>query len=319
MPTTPANVTIEHDEQNGSPEERIDEDGRFVVRRLRVAWDDRYTLFRQLAGGVAVVDGEAGTQIITLPDTFDPDDGFPTPLWARSFGITPFDEKVQDADGDGRVAKYNFALLTVEYRTGRFGDEEGSGGGETEDQPNIVIEERIEPEAENINVQRDNLFWESGNKAGDEFAPLEPLGIPGKIDVSVGWIVTYYNVLDPIPDAFWEQLGTINTAAIVSEKFGRNWEANTLLYSSMNASRTFTTIGANSWTITCRFSYRRHSSGRTSKIIGAGALGILGWNGFWHAEVSDWDSIATGDTSLDTKVPVYEESNFGALLLRLGT
>ena len=98
MPTTPANVTIEHDELNGSPQERIDEDGRFVIRRLKVAWDDRYTLFRQLLGGIAVVDGEAGTQIITLPDTFDPDDGFPTPLWARSISMDPFDEKIQDAD-----------------------------------------------------------------------------------------------------------------------------------------------------------------------------------------------------------------------------
>ncbi len=272
MPVQPPAFTITFDEQNGSPTETIDEDGRLVVRVLKCAWDDRYTLFRELLGKTAVIDGDTGEQIITTPDTFAQDPFLVTPMFARSIAIEPFDEKVQDADGDGRTAKYNFAQLTVQYRTGRFEDESAGGGGGVIEQPDIIIEESLEPEAENISVEASNLIWESASKEanpGAKRAPVDPIGVPSKLEISLGWIVKFLNVSDPIIDPFFDHLGKINDGAVRSRKFGRNFVAKTLLYSSFNAHRTFTTEGAQSWTITCRFSRRsRLSRSPTSSRIG---------------------------------------------------
>ncbi|KKN74294.1 hypothetical protein LCGC14_0392330 [marine sediment metagenome] len=324
MPSVPTTLTIDHEEITGSPQETIDEEGRRVVRRLKCAWDDRYAFFRELLGLTSITDGDTGEQLIVNPDTFDQDDGIVTPLFARSIGIAPFDDKTQDADGSGRVAAYAFALMTVEYRTGRFGDDTGGAG--TEESPDIVIEESLEPEAENISVERKDLVWESGSREanpGTKRAIIDPIGVPSKLEISLGWIVTYFNVLDPIRDSFFDHLGKINIADIRSQKFGRNWIKNTLLYSSFNAFRTFTTEGAQSWKLTCRFSRRTRVSARDSAIGGGPApLGELGWNGVWRQEVSDYDALSITQSLSDVageRVNIYQEADFTQLLLRQGT
>lgn len=321
MPSQPAVITVDHEELTGSPSEQITEDGRTVTRELLCNWDDRHTLFRQLLGRRVAIDSESGIQQITNPDTFDEDDGYLTRISARSVTIEPFGTKTLKADSLGRVAAYLKAKLTVEYATGIFDQDEGGGGGGSTDQPDIIIEESMEPEAENLNISRDDLVW--GSDSGPSI-PVGPTEIPGKVQISLGWVVTYLNVLDPIPDAFFDILGFVNQFKIVSRRFGKTWDIDTLLYSSVNMRRGFTTEGATSWTLTARFSRRVNQSGLSSAINGEGgaALGILGWNGLWRATKGDYDVLATQTSSSDPtpndRVDIYQRANFGNLLLTLG-
>jgi len=320
MPVIPPAFTVPFEELEGSPTETISEEGRLVTRKLKCLWDDRYTLFRELLGTTAVVDGDTGEQIIRTPDTYEEDPFMVTPMFARGVAIAPFDAKIEDADGDGRTAKYGHAQLTVTYRTGRYQDETAGGGG-TVEQPDIIIEESLEPEAENISVEASNLVWESASKEanpGTKRVRIDPIGVPSKLEISLGWVVTFFNVADPINPAFFDHLGKINNTQITSQKFGRTFFADTLLYSSFNAHRTFTTEGAQSWTITCRFSNRVRLTARKSAIDGL-LMGALGWNGIWRQEIEDYDAIAVTDgvTSIaEERRNLYQGADFTELFLR---
>ena len=319
----PPPLGIDHEELNGSPTEKFGDEGWTAKRSLKIPWDDRLNFVDRMVGRVFASTG-AGT-IIEKGQPYPYDLPGSEELFAVDCGLKPFDSKVQPKDGtDTSVAEYEFAQADVTY--GRFdSDESGGGGG---DDGTVIIEEEIEPEAQHLNITVDRIGWAFPG-AGGKITKLKPTEVPGTIQISLAWNVTFKFVPSPLPNALVSLLGTINSSAIRSARFGYTFEPYTLLYSTLNLRRSITTDAFGLWTAKTRFVYRPNV---TSLAIAAGGNapggpGPLGWFGLWRADVAtsggafgDYDRLVTWNESPGVGVPekdgdvdLYKQGDFKQL------
>ncbi len=230
-------VTVTYEEMQGSPQEQNSKTGGTATRQLICAWGDRWTLMQEI-----------------IDEAYENLD--PSSLIAINATSTPM---LGANTGSGTVATYEKAIVSVEYTTPKF--EEDEGGDEKT--------ESIEPYAEFLTVGSRNLRWTDTNGS-----PLVKDETPGILMQGLVYVFRK-NFQTDLPDSVRELIGKVNVAAITPTSTGMEgfvFEAETLLFQPPSIVRTFDSDNNLTWDVEYRFMYKPNWDGTTAR----------GWNYFWN-------------------------------------
>lgn len=267
-----------YEELDGSPTERVTANGWDIVRVLRCAWADRFTLIDELIGASLTYEGNSSLGALAAEASIEPMPG-------RTDGT---------GTGD-RVATYTHAQVTVSYKTPSI-DFPGEDNGD-------LIYEELQPNVDAIPVAvRDIIFGE--NDKAIEGAPLyrwthattgDPLmerEAPVKLFPSIDYVWKRFGIAS-IPASALSFSGHCNVAQITSATLGLTFDAETLLYSGGSVSLRTKTDGTQTFDLEYRFSYRPDT-----------------WNKFYRAKTNDFEEIYADGGSV---VKVFPTADFTLL------
>lgn len=154
---------------------------------------------------------------------------------------------------------YQDALVTFNYLVPNA---DGEG--------NNLIAEEIESATEFITLDHTRFRW-----AGQFGEPLLADESPGRLNRTVRFKRTYYQVAPPLHVDYLNLPGTSNVASVASSGFGVTFGAQTLVFEDPVVSRTIKTDGSGfALTLQTSFIYR-----------------ASGWNKFWRAKTQSFASI----------------------------
>lgn len=253
--------------------ETIGRDGTSAKRVILCAWSNRITLAISLVGTVTA----SGT-VVTVVDP----SAYPDATWIKASNVET--EMVPGSqglyEGTNHMVAADYARLTVTY-----GNKEDSGGDGQE-----RGEEGIEFAGEVITFSRDEstFKWETDDKK------LSPEVSPGAIIPTMAFTKTKKG-LKSIPrstllDIAQNPVNNATFLGIATEK---------VRFDGAQTSRTFTTDGTPTWTMTCKFSARP-----------------ISWNKFFRPDSTNTGSVAAMFEYLSTisgSNRVYGLSSFSAL------
>jgi hypothetical protein len=298
-------VTFEEivDGPGKSPTVDISVEGSTGTRILKCAWADRNTLLEQVLGVELIkpVNPNPGNDDDNFPPVlyynnfFAPEDdeadvyifdsqqmpGYPG-LFASSIKIEPFSNSTgKDANN---AATYEFALLTITYRSRSY-DFPGEDGGAPDDPETVLLTENLQPAAEFLTLNASGLKW--GTTVSSPTSPERTVGAadaPQHIVRMTEWIVTIHKV-PAIPRIFTTIPGIINSLPIISRTTGLRYAERTLLCGNPTSSRRWTSQGLELWDITLRFIHRPQADWNKFPDTGGGADTDSGlkWNYIFDA------------------------------------
>lgn len=285
MPTP----TVTFYELANSPRETFDEDGFKAVMSFECAWTDRIELAKQLAGGATLFpDGRTrridpfeypyGTSGQVPPGTSAPLGTAPVCVGVE---VEPLADSRQSQNTDTRFSSYSKAIVAATFRvpTWKRLAVPTTSGGQAGDYEWVT--ETLEPSAEFITMPNQKLWW---NAAKTE--PVAESEAPGFLVKMMEWTRTRHRVIRPHASVFDLQ-GCVNDSVLSSEKFNRQFAAETLLYVPPRLEPVVMPDGTKAHDLVMRFLYRAE-----------------GWNKFWHAGKTE-EGPGTGD--IWRPVPVYAD------------
>ena len=277
---------VSYDEFEG-PQENLSESGVFTaVRKLKVAYADRYKL------------------ISTLWKTSYP---YNTDTLAtmRSAGAEPFIAKQlqgdfqEDAAGVidvyGPLASFEFAVVTVNYsnKSGDTSSDESNIDPQKDplkpdaiDKGNLFIEE-ITPRAEFATTPGVDMFTAKASVPSASGIPanVDQIVRVGRKDFSVlrlsfTYIITYFKVF-PFPIFVLDLAGTINKDPFQTKSFGKVFDPETLLYQPS----AITVDAKGFFTCPLRFEYQ------ASPVFNKNGVFVKngGWNRVWQPTSQKYD------------------------------
>jgi hypothetical protein len=251
-------MSVSYEEMQDSPQEGWDQEGGFTATRtLMCEYDDRHTLAAELMGTLY----EQRPAFLAR---------------AYNIGIKPFGAKMTAPPGNS-VALYEKALLVVQHK---FMDQD----------PEDMVSESIEPNAEFMTLDHQNFRWTNANGA-----LLEEAEAPGRLVKSLDYIYTRHQV--PIlPPNLLDFVGKVNDRAIAALVLNQTFAAETLLFTPPTPSRKITTEQVEAWTVPMRFSYQP-----------------AGWNKFWRNATQSYEEIWSVEANAVHKN--HETANFAGIML----
>lgn len=217
-------ISVTHSEVMGWPRSRWYLGVFEGVRKLKCAWDDRYTLL---------------AEIDSYPDCIWPYDDGPNDAYAREATVEPLTNARQS--GSGGIADYEWAVVTVRY---------SSLGPRVYN--NTLIEEWFEPTAEFLNVDYTRLKWDNAT-TGTHLQPYEGFG---KIHASFDYILKIYGTL-VVPAWVFGQIGYTNANYVMAPTLGVVFDPQTLLYKPPIVHRTVNRGKLPTFDVTMRFGFHR--------------------------------------------------------------
>ena len=228
-------ITVAFEEMEGSPRERVTEDGFQAQRKLKCAWADRLTLMDQLPNRSESV----GDDIVYIRGHLYPGK---TDVYCYQCSCEPlYDKDVQLGSASG-IAKYTYAVITADYKQSTLGDI--SNDVET------LVTESIDSAIDTLMLPKKGLYWTTG--ANKKALTLDES--PHAVRELFTWVYTMHS-LPTIPDWFFTLVGRVNDSAVTSLALKRTFEAETLLYGPPTCERIRTTAGIQAWNATVRFVY----------------------------------------------------------------
>ena len=265
-----------HEELVGSPVESFTSTGFRGTRRLKCAWSDRLALAAKLLGGSFGQTGSPGSEqvLYALPHAYPSN----AAAFARDVGLAPFGDspRVTASAETDRVAKYEYAELTVQY-----GTPEGDGQQQPKDGTTLLYEERLEPSSEYVTVANNLLSWSSSG------APIDPLETPGIAVPILDYTINVEAIPSFHPNAVL-QVGVCNAQPVLAKSLGVTMAAETLLYHGFFPTRVTTSSGSLGWSGAFRLTYKPS-----------------GWNKFWRSGYAAPQSLYNYATGVIWKpVPV---------------
>jgi len=239
-------ITVSYGEQPGSPSNQANLNGDTTTRILLCDWADRFTLMRELIGPP----GE-------LLEDYTPQENSPD-IIALTASSSPHPGKIDGTGVGSRIAVYDKAIVTVNYGVAPY--------RETEDQQ--LYSESWEGIIEFITLDHRAYRWGNG-ATGDALAPDEA---PGMQVRSGEYVLTRYGLVT-IPNTAGLE-GRVNNAVFSSKSLGRDFAAETLLFTPPTLDRSMSIIGTDGWTVVQRLAYREN-----------------GWNKFYRSTSGAYESI----------------------------
>lgn len=240
-----------HEELHGSPTEQVTPEGFHATRRLKCAWSNRVKLAAQLVGQTWAQGGTGSAEkiVVALPHEY-PQNPYAV---AREVGIEPFG--ASDADGffGSSVAAYEYAVLTVGYRTAQAGESQPQADD------TLLFTERLEPSVEYVTVAATNLSWTLGGP------PIDPQEVPGIPVRLLDYAIDVRNVATFNANAVL-QVGVCNAQPVLAKMLNVTFPAETLLYHGWFPSRVTNASGTQLWNGEYRLTYKKD-----------------GWNKFWRS------------------------------------
>lgn len=238
------NITVSYEEVDPSPIEDMDLNTGFrATRHLKVAWNNRITLAREMLGWTE----SAGVGVLYHKP-------HPYPHYPAGIGVMPEASSVHFTGFGGSKTGADATLLAYDWCTLDVGYSIQPGGGAPEqDDPAtetelVLADENLEPGGEFITVSRDDLFWDSG-----QTEKLDPTEAPSVLIGLVTWTYTKHNV-PAIPESIFANVGKTNTGLFKSAGMNIAFGAETVLYIGPGLSRQITAAGPVSWELTLNLS-----------------------------------------------------------------
>lgn len=295
--TREAVVSVAHQEKQGSPVIRNDENGGFsATRTLLVDWNDRLEFIRQLRGSTT---RNPDVTIRRLPQRFPEDNlAFCLSASAKPFG------GMTSAAGVIPVT-YEQAEVTALYRI-----PDGINFPNPGDDPALVlITESLEPSAQFITIPNDGLFWSIGaDHPFDSEKVPEEITI-GKLHSQLDWVYTIHQQLE-VPDNILALIGRVNNADVEAKRLKESpprisFPRETLLLASLHAERQITTDGPQAWRLTFRFSFN------PLETTADKADPKTGWNLFFkRGDLEPQPLLDSGNN----QVKPYDQADFTAIV-----
>jgi len=218
--------TIPHSEMSGYPKSRWTY-GDFVgVRKLKVAWEDRFNLALELE---------------QYPNNIWPyEDGSDDAIIFDTHSEPLRDSRIQQAGTAlAPLASYQHAILTSRY----------SNRG-----PKYVngkyIEEFFTPWNEHHQVDWTNLAWD-----GPLGTSLLPNEAPSWTYYGIEYVIKFSQLATPPPETL-AYVGYINSNAVITYTFNRIFGVGTLLYAGCTLRRKLSLGGVQKWDVSYRFLYK---------------------------------------------------------------
>lgn len=266
MATPP--FTIDWHESDQSPRETFDEDGFKATMEAICAWRDRVQLAKEFAGNVyQTFDRTVRTDPWTYPYGMSGQivPGNPVPLGTPPvvMGVEVFPlegGKLTASTSDDRLATYEKAKLLVTFRVPTWKkllNPIAQAAGQTNYE---YVSEQLEPSAEFLTMPGAKLWWDAAKTL-----PVSDEEAPGRIIRMMEWTRTRHRVIKLAP-AIFDFAGCTNSKAVESERYGRSFASETLLYRPPRLEPVVMPDGTKCWDIVMTFSYRQE-----------------GWNKYWHA------------------------------------
>jgi len=256
--TVEPTITIAHEELPGSPVEEFTTTGSRATRRLKCAWDDRYTLRNQLLG---VSLGLGGHYVATLPAAYPHTDV----LRVTEVNIAPFHpSQVTNESGTAiaasvdAAATYEDAALEVIY----------------EKRHTDIFEVTVNPSAEFLTVPPTGLYWD--NAQANPLLPEEAPGIlVGRTDFAMRYYYVPNTTLATKVDTILGLVGKVNSV-IMQFSLWPQWAipVGTLLFAPPKFSEVATPDGEFAWNVDYLYQYRH-----------------TGWNNFFRQSTNTWAAI----------------------------
>lgn len=224
--------TIAYEELADSPQMEFGQQFT-ATRTLKCAWDRAVELADALRGGpysqltYALQGGQmvvSGSMVVMyLPQPF------PLRPQARVIRVRvePFDNKPQAYDAEARVAKYEHAVLSVEY-----GIQDYSCVLDAQNRA-IFTSEKLEPAAEFLSIPSTGLYWRDLPVGGGDpsYVPVIAEETPGRMLRMTTWQLTYHQCWQ-VPPELGDFYNTVNQQRLWSPRFFATFEPETLLFST---------------------------------------------------------------------------------------
>ena len=182
---------------------------------------------------------------------------------------------------------------------------EGTFGGTTGDKQ-VLFKERLEPSAEYLTVNRQNLFWGTGSSSVR--LDNEDVETPTKLIKTLDWILEFSRV-QYFNTNLLDAIGKVNLTAMTPRTLGVSFPAQTLLCGDVSASREFSRSfnhpGYSTWALTYVFTYKNNGTYANPK----------GWNHFPRTDntlgggVLSWENISDSVANLN----IYDTMEFNTV------
>lgn len=230
--------TIAYHEMLGYPRETRDILGNFsAVRKLLVAWDDRFGLRD------ALLEWPGALYPYRLSDTFE--------VRAVECGeMEPFGG-CTDVVGDDHLLQYPFAIIPVKYQTPRI--DEAHSHPSYPSTPEAALSETIEPWHETRRLDYTLFKWGDGTALKPEEAPFELVS-------RVRYCLTRYNQTE-VPDAAIKLVDCCNQNTVYPIMLSSAWffPPYTLKFEPPTLSMTADANGVQRYTLAYKFSYKEET------------------------------------------------------------
>jgi hypothetical protein len=261
-------------EMDGYPLEVRDLYGLKATRKLRCAWEDRYTL--------------RGLLLAHPPALYPYNPDFV--CRAVNCGIEPFGGSNQSV-ADASMTTYPEAILTVNYETPKTADPQPYPKEDSvvkHEDPTMVFSESFDPYVEARRLDYTKFRWSSGEPLTADESPIIPLS-------RAHYSVTRYNQ-PAAPSDILDYVGKINSATVTPVILGSfTFPIHTLLFEPPTINLTADDQGGRTFEISYKFWYKEE-----------------GWRKFWRAQTEQYESIINIDTEAAYESP--EEIDFNGLL-----
>jgi hypothetical protein len=286
-------ITIEHEERDGSPVETSSfSEGFAATRLLECAWEDRLALKDQLQGKTESVEGVTSW---FLPHLYPYGDEL-----ARVTNVTinPFGETGGNAQTLNPEISYTKALLTVNYAI--------STVSYTDPEQEHNISDSLSGAAKVLSAVGGAGFWADNTPVNVENSPSRQI-------IMQEWSRTISRVKS-VSQTVFDGVGKVNDADIEYPGFGIDltFKKETLLMLPMNIRDEFAPDGSRFLNVTAKFVW----IGTLPAInVQAGDITHGGWNHSFKPKESSPERIYESATpEINTIVYTYELTDLGAII-----
>tara|TARA_R100000501_G_C2626414_1_gene120112 strand:- start:745 stop:1602 length:858 start_codon:yes stop_codon:yes gene_type:complete len=276
-------ITVEYEEMFNSPEIAMSMDGLRATRVFKVAWANKIKFAKQLIGYVEWI---TATNVIHRPHTYDLGQDLQKLYAMEVLSIKGFGGLVESPSST-YVAQYNYALLTVEYRSPEYN---------ISNNPAIpLISESIEPVADFVTLNNEGLYWDNG-----QARKVGAIEAPSFIHRMFDWVYTFHH-LSYIPTELILLIGNVNLYSVYSRSLNITFLPGTLLLGNPSLNREHTSIGLTAWSVTVRLTANE-----------------MGWNTYPEASNVDADGNMWWGPVYDDSGQViypYQPADFSGVIL----
>ncbi len=227
-----------NEDSKNSPRESVTHNDGTKTRILHCDWANVGDMVQYLLGRTFTT--PTGMQLI-------PPHYYPNTPWNEHYVVDAVEVEGMGYQANAvapTVSSYQKAKLTVTYRPCLI-----TAPGAIDWLAYIMSEEFL-PAAEFRTLARRKLYWDNA-----QAEPLSDDEAPGVIDYSAEWSITMIR-LPRLPTNILAAVGTCNSAAVTSHRYGLTFAAGTLLYSPPEIEPGFNTWGTNEWTVRLKLLYR---------------------------------------------------------------
>ena len=273
-----------------------------VVAAFKVAWADRKTFISEMLGGVLFSPtgaNAAGDDIAYLLGVPHWDSDLES-LRATEAEAVPFDTNIANEStlspaANKTVAKWDHARVNVKF-TARGPAQNTLEQGEEV----AFVDEEFDMTAEMLTGPQAGLCWAlTGSEEDQEPAGLDIPGVYKMVPYG-SWSLTFHQLID-LPDSFFDNAGKVNSAAVKSPKYTRNFAVETLLYEGIRIRNTYSLqLRRLTFSATLNFKYRGPETDQT-------------WNTFWKFKENAWKPIYTCGAA-QVQIKPYNTADLATML-----